>query len=94
MGKPIGIDLGTTCSAIAGWKESALYVGPECYRFQLEEKNFIPSKIYIPDLNNREVNVRYDVVQYNMQQSNRKSFIRPSKEEWMIIRKFVVLLAI
>lgn len=59
MGKPIGIDLGTTCSAIAGWKESALYVGPECYRFQLEEKNFIPSKIYIPDLNNREVNVRY-----------------------------------
>jgi molecular chaperone DnaK (HSP70) len=52
MGKPIGIDLGTTYSAIARWNDAGLVVGPECYRFQQEGKNFIASKIYIPDLKN------------------------------------------
>lgn len=58
MSKPIGIDLGTTYSAVAAWKDSRLSVGPEIFHFPLEEKYFIASKIFIPDLKDKE-NVRY-----------------------------------
>lgn len=54
MSKPIGIDLGTTYSAIARWNDAGLAVGPECYNFRLEERNYVASKIYIPDLGNRD----------------------------------------
>ncbi|MBR3940253.1 MAG: Hsp70 family protein [Bacteroidales bacterium] len=58
MSKPIGIDLGTTYSAIAGWKDSGLELGPTCYHFPQECKYYIASKIFIPDFNDKE-NVMY-----------------------------------
>ena len=50
--KPIGIDLGTTYSAIASWRDSGLELGPVCYYFPQENAYDIASKIYIPDLTN------------------------------------------
>lgn len=54
MSRPIGIDLGTTYSAIAGWKDSGLVIGPDCFHFPQEEQYFIASKIFMPNFNSEE----------------------------------------
>ena len=69
--KPIGIDLGTTFSAIARWQDTGMVIGPECYYFQNEAKNYIPSKIFIPDLRNLAGDVLYGTM------AIRRSIIAP-----------------
>lgn len=53
--KPIGIDLGTTYSAIACWEDSTINYGPRVYNCPSEGQNYIASKIFFPDIKNREV---------------------------------------
>lgn len=59
MSKPIGIDLGTTYSAIAGWKDSGLVIGPDCFHFPQEEQYFIASKIFMPNFNSEEEGIMF-----------------------------------
>lgn len=47
MAIPLGIDLGTTFSAISKWENTLNHVGPKPYNFPLENSDTLPSKVYI-----------------------------------------------
>ena len=49
MSNPIGIDLGTTYSAIAKWKVSKASTGSEVYYLALENQKTLASKVFIED---------------------------------------------
>jgi len=50
MSHPIGIDLGTTYSAIAKWVSKKAFTGSEAYHIPSENSNTLPSKVFIePD---------------------------------------------
>ncbi len=50
---PIGIDLGTTYSAIAKWVNSTRLTGSSVYQMQKENRKTLPSKVFV-ELNNEE----------------------------------------
>lgn len=93
MGRPIGIDLGTTYSAISRWLDAGLNIGPDCYNCPQDNHNFMASKVYISDLKNR-LNVifganaiRFGVIQpekfysaFKRGMDDNASIVRPSGE--------------
>lgn len=53
MGVPIGIDLGTTYSAIAKWENTPGHVGANVYHVPLEGGYTMASKVFMQDVNDR-----------------------------------------
>ena len=53
MGVPIGIDLGTTYSAIAKWENTPGHVGANVYHVPLEGGYTMASKVFMQYVNDR-----------------------------------------
>lgn len=54
---PLGIDLGTTFSAIAQWENTKNHIGPKLYNFPLENSDTLQSKVFINDPSNKEKHI-------------------------------------
>lgn len=51
---PLGMDLGTTFSAIAKWENSKVHTGPKLYNFPLENSDTLQSKVFVNDPSDKD----------------------------------------
>ncbi len=82
MSHPIGIDLGTTCSAIAKWVSRVNFTGSEPYSFSLEKSRLLPSKVFIDiDEDTGEREFVFGKIAQNKGVSQPDQFIRAVKRK-------------
>ena len=54
---PLGMDLGTTFSAIAKWENSKVHIGPKLYNFPLENSDTLQSKVFVNDPSDKDKHI-------------------------------------
>lgn len=54
---PLGMDLGTTFSAIGKWENSSVHIGPKLYNFPLENSDSLQSKVFVNDTSNKDKHI-------------------------------------